>query len=297
VHEVRLTVPPERVDDAVQAAHSVGIEGVTVTPLTIHRPKGAEAAVRVSVETSTPRARAFVRAVQRSPWFDLACCSMSTREVRAIVNGEPLDELTRPMDEPDVDVLQDLWQLSHVTASYVGRCVAGALLMARGVIANDLVALMLAVLFLPFLSEVRGLAYGLLRGDRSLAFHACKALAVTVITLLAIGAIAGVIDPSPIRYDGFKGLALSAVISFVIGAAAGLASADDAGRRYLIGVAAAAQLGVFPLYFGIALVRGFPASLPVSGYLLTFAVDFTTVVATTAASYAVVEYSYNRRHP
>jgi hypothetical protein len=295
MHEIRLSVPPDRVEDAVGAAHRAGIERVTVLPTAIHRPKGVAAAVTVSAETSTPHARAFADAVLASDWFDRATCSMSTRELRAIVTDEPLDALTCPMPEPGDDVLQDLWQLSHVTPSYMGRCLAAALLLVRAMFANDLVALLLAVLFLPFLSELRGMAYGALRGDRSLVRHAVKAIATTVITLVAMGAIAGALVSSPVRYDGFKGPLISFAIAFAIGTAAGLASADDAGRRYMIGVAAAAQLSVFPAYFGIALARGFPAVLPLGGPGTAFAISFVTVVATIAASYAAVANRHSKR--
>src|SRR4030095_7213930 len=41
-----------------------------------------------------------------------------------------------------------------------------------------------------------------------------------------------------------------------MGVAAGLSTADDTGRRYLIGVAAAAQSGVFAVWIGVAAVVG-----------------------------------------
>jgi hypothetical protein len=295
VHEIRLSVPPDRVEDAVGAAHRTGIERITVLPTTIHRPKGVVPAVMISAETSTPRARAFADAVLTSRWFDRATCTMTTRELRAIVSDEPLDPLTYPMPEPSDDVLQDLWQLSHVTPSYLGRCVAGALLLVRGMLADDLVALLLAVLFLPFLSELRGLAYGAMRGDRSLVRHALKAIATTVVTLVIMGGVAGIAVSSPVQYDGLKGPLISFAIAFVIGTAAGLASADDAGRRYMIGVAAAAQLSVFPAYFGIALVRGFPPSLGLVAPATSFAISFITVVVTIAASYAAVAHRHSKR--
>src|SRR5262252_8430170 len=62
----------------------------------------------------------------------------------------------------------------------------------------------------------------------------------------------------PLQFDGFKSPVLSLMMSLVIGAAAGLSTADDAGRRYLIGVAAAAQSGIFAVWTGFALVLGFP---------------------------------------
>ena len=58
MHEVRAALPPECVLEAVRLANSVGIERVTVTEAFVH---GAETEVRViSVETSTPKARAFI---------------------------------------------------------------------------------------------------------------------------------------------------------------------------------------------------------------------------------------------
>ncbi len=295
MHEVRLCVPADCADSAIAAAHAAGIECVTVTRMTIHRTNDARSAMTVSAETSTPHARAFVHTVLRSAWFDRETCSMTTRELRAIVDKGPIEQTTLPMTEPGVDVLQDLWQLSHVTPSYVGRCVASALLMAFAVIDNDLMAMMLAVLFLPFLSELLGAVYGLLRGGAPLVMHAVKALAVTICILLAAGLIVGAANHAPVAYTGFRSLGVSFLISSAIGAAAGLASADDAGRRYLIGVAAAAQLGVFPVYFGIALARGLPPELPVAGHLVTFGVNFVTVAVTAAASYAAVEFGNLRR--
>src|SRR5205823_13583824 len=56
----------------------------------------------------------------------------------------------------------------------------------------------------------------------------------------------------------FKSPLVSLGIGCVIGAAAGLSSADDAGRRYLIGVAAAVQFAVIPAWFGILCVLGLP---------------------------------------
>ena len=46
------------------------------------------------------------------------------------MDGTDLAEVTRPMSEPFPDVIQDLWQLSHVTASYVGRAAVGGILLA-----------------------------------------------------------------------------------------------------------------------------------------------------------------------
>jgi hypothetical protein len=85
----------------------------------------------VCVETSTPKARAFVEAFLGSPEFRGADYALTSRELRAIVSGgkvgrgelgdQDLADLTRPMSEPFPDVIQDLWQLSHLTTSYLAR--------------------------------------------------------------------------------------------------------------------------------------------------------------------------------
>ena len=36
------------------------------------------------------------------------------------------------MSEPFTDIIQDLWQLSHITASYFARAAAGAILIGCG---------------------------------------------------------------------------------------------------------------------------------------------------------------------
>ena len=66
---------------------------------------------------------------------------------------------------------------------------------------------------------------------------------------------------------------------FVIGIAAGLSSADDAGRRYLIGVAAAVQYAVFPVWFGTCIVVGFPGGSVIAQRIETFVINVTIAVA------------------
>jgi len=58
-------------------------------------------------------------------------------------------------------VIQDLWQLSHVTPSYVGRAAAGGILLATGIIDDNAIAIVVAALFLPFPAEVLAMSFGL----------------------------------------------------------------------------------------------------------------------------------------
>src|SRR5438045_7846293 len=102
--------------------------------------------------------------------------TLTSREVRAIVDNEPMASLTRPMSEPFTDVIQDLWKLSHVTASYIGRAAAGAILLATGIIEDNPIAIVVAALFLPFLSQVLAIGFGAWSGDRKLALKGIKAV-------------------------------------------------------------------------------------------------------------------------
>src|SRR6266481_7334099 len=152
MHEIRATLPPEHVAEATRLAFDAGIEHVTVMDVFVHGPNARRQAV--SVETSTPKARAFVDALLTSPALSRVEYTLTSRELRAIIDREPLVSLTQPINEPFPDVIQDLWQLSHVTPSYIGRAAGGAILMATGVIEDNSIAIVVAALFLPFLSQV-----------------------------------------------------------------------------------------------------------------------------------------------
>lgn len=239
----------------------------------------------VSAETSTPRARAFIDALLAAPWFDVKEYSLTAREVRAIVTDEPIAEITRPRLQPPVDVLEDLWQLSHLTSSYVGRACSAAILLAYGMLENSAISIVLAALFMPFLSEVLALSFGLWVGDRGLAKQGLVAISVSIVTCVGAGAMVAWLHGGPLIFPDFKRPLVSFCISLIIGIAAGLAVADDAGRRYLISVAAAVQYSVFPVWIGISLIRGFPDSHTVVERIGSFAVNIVTI-----ASAAVITY-------
>jgi hypothetical protein len=118
MHEIRATVPPELTEEAARLAHQAGIERVSIAEVFIHGPGLVHK--MVSADTSTPKARAFVDALLNSPAFSGIDYTVTSREVRSIVGNESPDDLTGPMSEPFTDVIQDLWQMSHVTTSYLG---------------------------------------------------------------------------------------------------------------------------------------------------------------------------------
>ena len=291
MHEIRATMPPEYVAEAARLAHDVGIERVSIADVYIHGPDLRRQVV--SIEASTPKARLFVEALLTSPALGATDYSLTSRELRAIVDTGDLAELTLPMSEPFPDAIQDLWQLSHVTTSYLARAFSGGILMATGIIDDNPVAIVVAALFLPFLSEVLAVSLGLWSRDRRLIFRGLAATAVSTILAFAGGAVVAAFTSGPIRFQGFKPPLSSFALSAVIGITAGLSHADDTGRRYLIGVAAAVQLAIFPTWLGAALlgaalIVGLPAAHILSDRLLSFAINFVTISVTALLAYTAL---------
>jgi hypothetical protein len=220
MHEIRATMQPEHVAEAARLAHASGIERVAIADVYIDRPNVRRQVV--SVEASTPKARLFVEAVLGSPVLTGTDYSLTSRELRAIVDGTDLAELTMPMSEPFPDVIQDLWQLSHITASYIGRAAAGGFLLATGIIDNNAVAIVVAALFLPFLAEVLAVGFGIWSRDRRLIRRGLTAIAISTLLAFDGGLIVAALMGGPIRFEGFKSPLPSFAISALIGITAGL---------------------------------------------------------------------------
>jgi len=85
MHEIRATMAAEHVAEATRLAHASGIERVAVSDVFIDGPNVRHKVV--SVETSTPNARLFVEALLGSPLLSGAEYSLTSRELRAIVDG------------------------------------------------------------------------------------------------------------------------------------------------------------------------------------------------------------------
>jgi hypothetical protein len=292
MHEIRATLPPEQVAAATRLARQAGIDRVSVADVYVHGPDQKRQIV--SVETSTPKARAFVDALLGSADIRGADYSITSRELRAIVNGDDVGALTKPMSEPFPDVIQDLWQLSHLTISYVARAAAGALLLATAIIDDNAVSIVVAALFLPFLSEVLALSFGLWSRDLRLLLRGLRAIAVSTAFALAAGALVATLQGGPIHFTAFRSPLASFAISAAIGIAAGLSIADDTGRRYLIGVAAAVQLAIFPVWLGAALVLGLPPFEVVWSRLASFLINLGTISLAAVAAYALLHLRLGR---
>ena len=159
------------------------------------------------------------------------------------------------------------------------------MLLAYGMRHDDVISIVVAALFLPFMAQVLGLGFGIWTTDGNLASQAALALAVSIVISIAAGVTVALAFGGPMLFDGFKTPAVSVGISLVIGAAAGLSTADDTGRRYLIGVAAAAQSGVFAVWIGVAAVLGFPDTPTTLARIATLALNVVAIAAAACASY------------
>jgi hypothetical protein len=103
------------------------------------------------------------------------------------------------------------------------------------------------------------------------------------------------VEGGPIGFHGFKGPLSSFAISAVIGVTAGLSSADDTGRRYLIGVAAAVQLAVFPVWLGTVTVIGIQDRQVIVQHLLSFFINLVTIAVASVAAYAIAHSGVGRQ--
>jgi hypothetical protein len=287
MHEISVTVPEGRAKDVVDLAKKSGIPQVAVYPVFAHGPDCVKEVI--SAETSTPLAKKFADAVLTSDWFDIAESSISSRQLRAVVSNSTPYDVTKPMLEPPVNVFEDLWQLNHITVSYWARAAGGAVLLAYGMIKNDPVMMVVAALFLPFMSQVLGVTFGSWAGDVQLAWQALKALFVSCILSIAAGAIIAFAHHGPMQYHGFLQQLPSFAISAVIGYCAGVITEDDAGRRYLIGVAAAVQYGVYPVWIGYSLVAGFPDISQTMIRISTFGINVASIAVFALIGYLTLD--------
>jgi hypothetical protein len=118
------------------------------------------------------------------------------------------------------------------------------------------------------------------------------ALAFTVATALIVlgGVIVALMSDPPLKFREFSPLPTAALISLAVGVAAALATADDVGRRELIGLAATAQIALIPAYIGVSLVFGFPPleSASPAQRVLTFFVAIGVIIVSSLVTYALL---------
>jgi hypothetical protein len=165
-----------------------------------------------------------------------------------------------------------------------------ALLLAYGMIEHKILLIIAGLLFLPLLPLLLAMGFGLWTRQWRLAGQGLFAFLVATALLVSGGVIVASVTDPPMKYNEHNTLLVGLLISAGVGVAAGLATADDVGRREMIGLAATAQIAILPVWFGVSFVFGFPAldSATPKERALAFAVNVVTIVVTALLTYALL---------
>jgi hypothetical protein len=291
MRQITVTAPQGSAHQIAKIAFAVGISEVSVYERRILTTSGSET-IKDSVEmdVGTPVAKAFIDEFTSASFFDVKTFSIAVRQPRALICREKLSTLVRPLVEPSVDLFEELWQFSQVTYGFVGRILIGALLLAYGLVEFKLLFMIAGLLFIPLLPLMLSVGFGLWTRQWRLAIQGLYSLAVAIGLLIAGGFIVALLSNPPIQYADFNSLATGFFISFAVGVAAGLATADDVGRREMIGLAATAQIAIIPAWLGLCLVLGFPAadSTPPARRVMGLLLNIVAIVIAALGTYAAI---------
>jgi hypothetical protein len=194
---VKLSVPPDRTAAVLEIAFAAGIESATVHKAEVHA-KDAKSVQRevIDLDISTPKAKAFLDRLLASDVYDRNSFSIVIKQPRSIVSRSDEQELTEPLEEPGVDLLAELWQFSHITYGLVGRILISAILLAHGLIEQNILFMIAGLLFLPVLPMLMAISLGALTRRWRLAAQGIGALLIAIALLFTGGAVAAAVERS-----------------------------------------------------------------------------------------------------
>ena len=288
---IKVSAPEGKGADVAQTAFSVGIEKVSLNQAkSLHSDGRTETRDSVDIETSTPKGKRFVDALLAADFYNPEDFSINTRQPRSIISKESLRELTKPLVEPATDILEELWQFTHITYGFVGRIFIAACLLAYGLIQHKILLIIAGLLFLPLLPLMLSIGFGAWTRNWRLSMQGVLACLTAAILLLLGGAAIAAVSNPPLKYDEFNSPLVGFLISVAVGVAAGLANIDDVGRREMIGLAATAQIAIIPVWFGICLVFGFPSTTGESEIMnraLSFFINVITIIVVSMTVYVL----------
>jgi hypothetical protein len=298
MREVRIHLPEGDVEEIARLAFAVGIRSVSLNPEQRRHASGKNfQTIALEAATSTPKARRFIDSVLKARCYDPAHYTINVKSPRSIISDEPREEITHPRLEPAPDLADELWQFCHTTTGLCGRIVIGAWLLAFGLVENKILLIVAGLLFLPLLPTLTGISFGLLSREWRLVARAALTLGTGLLLTFAASALIGLIASPPVRFDDFSSWPVSALISAAVGVAASLASTDDAGRRELIGLAAAAQVAILPAWLGLALTMGVPEGATVIlERLMTLFLNIIAISSTSYLTFAILGYRTTKAH-
>jgi hypothetical protein len=254
---VKVSVPQGAGSEIAEIAFAQGIGEVSWTLEKVWTCEGEEQTREVvNARSSTPVAKRYLQALQQSRWGSHIGCTMTVRQPQSIHSRASLAELTLPLGVPLQDLRCELWQFSHVTAGFVGRVLCASLLLAHGIVEDHLLNILGGLLFMPLLPCLMAIALGSRCGDRALVGHGLRAWLTALLVLTSASAAYGWLLQPTIAHREGTGWLVSLGLSAIVGVAAALGDLDDAGKRELIGLAAASQLAMLPAWAALAGVTG-----------------------------------------
>jgi hypothetical protein len=291
MRQITITAPQGSASEVAQIAFAVGISEVSISEKRILAAGGSER-IKDSIEmdVGTPLAKAFMDEFTSAPFFDVEKFSVAVRQPRALISRERLSTLARPLVEPSVDLFEELWQFSQVTYGFVGRIFIGALLLAYGLVNYRLLFMIAGLLFIPLLPLMLSVGFGIWTRQWRLAAQGLLSLGVALGLLVIAGLIVAIFTNPPVQYSDFNSLRTGFLVSLAVGVAAGLATADDVGRREMIGLAATAQIAIIPAWLGLCLVQGFPLTEVASPQdrILALFLNIVAIVIASLGTYAAI---------
>ena len=159
---IKVNAPQGKGKDVAQTAFSVGIEKVSFFQIeSLHADGQTENKDSVDIETSTPKGKRFIDALLKADFYNQKEFTINIRQPRSIISSDSLRELTIPLTEPAPDILEELWQFSHITYGFIGRVLIAAFLMAYGLIEQKILLIIAGLLFLPLLPLLLAVSFGI----------------------------------------------------------------------------------------------------------------------------------------
>lgn len=283
---VKVNAPQGQGAVIAQMALDLGILNATVYEVQVYsKERGKYFQDVIEVKTSSPEAKEFIEKLMEAPFFNPDDYAISVRYPRSIVSSEKTRRVTMPFVVPPIDIYEELWEFSHITYSFVGRAFAAAMLLSYGMIHYKLLIMISGLLFFPYIQEVLAVAFGICTREWKLTLQGILALAAATSVIILAAALCALLTHPPLQYQEFSPILTGFLIAIVIGSAAGLASADNTGKRELIGLTISAQTAIFAAWFGISLVYGFPEMGKTMEHIASFFVNIITITVTASITY------------
>jgi hypothetical protein len=287
MRELKISAPPEASARILQIAQEQGVQEISVN--LVHDAQGNQKD-QIKLKTSTPQAHQVLQRLRTDAQLPLSKIKISSHQLNALISDSDLKTLTRPFCMPPDDVIQDFWQTTHITLSFLCRVLISAMLLSYAMLEDRFVLMIGAMLFTVFSPCLMGWGLGFATRDSSLIRQAAVAFLIANSVSIGAAAVIAILHHGPLLWNDFGTLGgnlFVAAASTIVGA---VSDADDAGRRQLIAIAAAFPYARFPPWVGICLVKGFPESSVVLYRLGMFGASCVVMVVLAAMTYALLGF-------